>query len=253
MKITTNAFKDERQAYILKQINLHNKVSSSELSIQLKVSEDTIRRDLAELADNGEILKVHGGALSKSYHYPTQQSKVYAQEEKKRIAQKAVQLIKPGMTVLTEAGTTMLELVKILPRKLEATFFTVSPLIALNLAEFPGITVVLLGGEVDMASQITIGARPVSELSMIRVDLCILGVNAMNAKKGLSESDWRVAQVKKAMIGASRKLAVITISEKLGSSFAMQICNPAKIDYLITELDPADEKLKHYPDSIGIL
>lgn len=246
-------FKDERQAYILKQVNLHNKVSSSELSIRLKVSEDTIRRDLAELADNGEILKVHGGALSKSYHYPVQQNKVYAREEKKQIARKAVQLIRPGMTVLTEAGTTLLELVKILPRKLEATFFTVSPLMALNLAEFPGITVVLLGGEVDMTSQITIGARPVSELSMIRVDLCILGVNAMDAEKGLSENDWRVAQVKKAMIGACNQLAVITISEKLGSTCAMQLCEPGRIDYLITELDAPDEKLNPYRDKMTIV
>ncbi|MBX3240889.1 MAG: DeoR/GlpR transcriptional regulator [Chitinophagaceae bacterium] len=246
-------FKNERQAYILKQINLHNKVSSSELSTQLNVSEDTIRRDLTELADAGELVKVHGGALSKSYHYPAQQSKVYAQTEKKIIAGKALQLIKPGMTILTEAGTTMLELVKILPRELEATFFTVSPLMALNLAEYPQVTVVLLGGEIDMASQITIGARPIQELASIKVDLCILGVNALNAKDGLTEIDWRVAQVKKAMIEAGHRLAVLTISEKLDSTFKMQICQPERINYLITELNPRDKKLNAYRKKMHIL
>ncbi|MGV3508788.1 MAG: DeoR family transcriptional regulator, partial [Sphingobacteriaceae bacterium] len=58
--------KEERQAYIIKQINLHNKVLSSDLSIELNVSEDTVRRDLNELSENGKIIKVHGGALSKS-------------------------------------------------------------------------------------------------------------------------------------------------------------------------------------------
>ena len=100
-------FKNERHAFILKQINLHNKVLSSHLSKELEVSEDTIRRDLAELAEAGEIIKVHGGALSKSYHYPVHQTSVYAQDEKRMIAKKAVELIQNGMVVLTEAGTTM--------------------------------------------------------------------------------------------------------------------------------------------------
>lgn len=239
-------FKNERHEYILKQINLHNKVLSSTLSMELNVSEDTIRRDLSELAELGELLKVHGGALSKTYHYPVQQHQLYAEAEKKLIAQKAVQLIKPGMTVLTEAGTTMLEMIRLIPRKLEATFFTVSPLIALHLAEYPNITAILLGGEVDMNAQITIGARPVRELSQISVDLCVLGVNAINPKLGLSEIDWKVAQVKKAMIDSCEKLAVLTISEKLGSGFNMKICSPNKIDYLITELDPSDERLDGY-------
>ncbi|MEO8820768.1 MAG: DeoR family transcriptional regulator, partial [Ginsengibacter sp.] len=99
-------FKNERQAFIVKQINLHNKVLSSELSVKLEVSEDTVRRDLAELAEAGEIIKVHGGALSKSYHYPIQQNSAYAQDAKKEIAKKAIKLIQPGMTILTEAGTT---------------------------------------------------------------------------------------------------------------------------------------------------
>ena len=117
-------FKNERHAFILKQINLHNKVLSSELSSELQVSEDTVRRDLAELSDAGEIIKVHGGALSKSYHYPIQQNLSYAQADKKRIAKKAIKLIQPGMTLLTEAGTTMLEMVRMIPDTMEATFFT---------------------------------------------------------------------------------------------------------------------------------
>ena len=179
--------------------------------------------------------------MSKSYHYPAQQSKVYAQAEKKRIATKALQLIKQGMTILTEAGTAMPELVKMLPRKLEATFFIVSPLMALNLAEFPLLTIVLLGGEVDIASRITIGARLVQELSGIKIDMCIFGVNALNATNGLTEMDWKVTQVKKAMIGAADTRVILTISEKLDSTLRMQLCKPSKISYPVTELSPRQE------------
>lgn len=249
----TGMFKNERHAFILRQINLHNKVLSSTLSVQLQVSEDTIRRDLAELADAGEIIKVHGGALSKSYHYPVQQNSVYAQNEKKVIAKKAVELIKPGMTVLTEAGTTMLEMVRMIPDEIEATFFTVSPLMALELTEHPLLTVILLGGQIDMSAQITIGERPISELAEIRVDLCFLGVNAIDAKAGLTEIDWKVAQVKKAMIQSSDKLAILTIAEKLNSVFKMKLCSPRIIDYLITELKPNDKRLTAYKKNIKIM
>ena len=250
---STGLFKNERHAYILRQINLHNKVLSSTLSTELSVSEDTIRRDLAELTEAGEIVKVHGGALSKSYHFPINQNKVYAQEEKKLIAQKAVKLIRPGMHVLTEAGTTMLEMIRLIPDDLQATFFTVSPLMALELSEHPLLTVILLGGEIDSRAQITIGEKPVGDLADLRVDLCFLGVNALDVENGLSETDWKIAQVKKAMIRSCSQLAVITISEKLDSSFPMKLCKATEIDFLITELKASDKKLSAYQKLMTVI
>lgn len=250
---STPLFKNERHEFILRQINLHNKVLSSTLSTQLNVSEDTIRRDLAELAEAEQIIKVHGGALSVSYHYPLQKNIVYAQEEKKKIAQKAVKLIQPGMTILTEAGTTIMEMVRSIPENMEATFFTVSPLMALELATRPLLTVHLLGGQADISSQIVLGSKPVGELANIRVDLCFLGANAIDAKAGLSETDYGVVQVKKAMIESSEKLAVLTISEKLNSVFKMKLCTPSGIDYLITELNPEDKKLAAFKKNMILL
>ena len=78
--------KKERQAYILHQVNLHNKVLSATLSNDIAVSEDTIRRDLQELADFGKIIKVHGGALSHSFDQILDNpKKVYAQTAKRII------------------------------------------------------------------------------------------------------------------------------------------------------------------------
>lgn len=250
---TTGLFKNERHAFIIKEINLHNKVLSSELSQKLNVSEDTIRRDLAELADAGELIKVHGGALSRSYHYPIQQSKTYAHEAKKAIGKKAIQLLRPGAHILIGTGTTMLELVRQIPDSLEATFFTVSPLMALELATHPLLKVILIGGQLDMSSQINIGEKPIAELAEIKVDICLLGAYGIDPKDGLTEYDWSVAQVKKAMLRSARQLAIITIAEKLDSSLPMVLCPLKNIDYLITELNPNDPRLDGYRNEIALL
>lgn len=249
----TSMFKNERHAFIIKQINLHNKVLSSNLSKQMDVSEDTVRRDLAELAKAGEILKVHGGALSKSYHYPAPQVSMYAQKEKKEIARKAISLIEDGMMILTEAGTTMMEMVRLIPNNIEATFFTVSPLMALELSEHPLLTVILLGGQIDNSAQITVGEKTVNDLGEIRVDLCFLGADGINAKVGLTEMDWNIVQVKKAMINCASKVAVLSISEKLNSEHKMRLSKIHLLDYLITELNPADKRLASYKKNIQLL
>jgi DeoR/GlpR family transcriptional regulator of sugar metabolism len=244
--IVGGMLKKERHAYIIKQLNLHNKVLSSDLSFQLKVSEDTIRRDLNELAENGKILKVHGGALSKSFHSPFKEIEIYAQESKREIAKKAISLISEGMIVLTGGGTTMLEMARLIPDTLEATFFTISPLVALELAEKKLLTVILIGGELNKGSQVSMGSKAISELSELRVDICFLGANGINVKEGISDSDWEVVQVKKAMIKCSSISAIMCISEKLNSVQKMKVCGLNSIDYLITDIKPNDTRVQAY-------
>ncbi|MCC9136753.1 DeoR/GlpR family DNA-binding transcription regulator [Pontibacter silvestris] len=245
--------KEERQAFIIKQINLHNKVLSSDLSTQLNVSEDTIRRDLHELAEGGKILKVHGGALSKSFHYPFQQSEVYAKESKKEIAKKALQLIQEEMVLLVGGGTTMIEVARMIPESLKCTFFTVSPLVALELAERSNINVILIGGQLSKNSHINIGAQVINQLSEIRVDLCFLGTNGLSLADGVTDSDWEVVQVKKAMIKSAKRTAIMSIAEKLNSIQNMRVCNLNAIHYLITDLKPSDPALAEYAASVTVL
>ncbi|WP_257670762.1 DeoR/GlpR family DNA-binding transcription regulator [Parapedobacter tibetensis] len=230
--------KEERQAFIIHQINLHNKVLSSDLSVQLNVSEDTIRRDLNELAENGKVLKVYGGALSKSFQYPFQENNVYARDAKKQIASKALKLIQNGMTVLAGGGTTMLELARIVPESLQCTFFTISPLVALELAEHTNADVILIGGKLSRNTNISIGSQVINQLSEIRVDLCLLGTNSLSVEDGVTDSDWEVVQIKKAMIRCSSKTAILSITEKLNSVQKMKVCSLNAISYLVTDLDP---------------
>lgn len=230
--------KKERHSFIMKQINLHNKVLSSDLSQQLDVSEDTVRRDLNELAKTDKLLKVHGGALSKSFHFPFQNNEIYAQEQKCEVAIKAINLLKEGMVILTGGGTTMIALAKLIPASLEATFFTISPLVALELAEHAKLTVYLIGGQLSKNAQINIGASVINDLSEIKVDICFLGANGIDSKEGITDSDWEVVQVKKAMIKTSSKVVILSIAEKLNSVQKMKVCNLNQVTHFITELNP---------------
>lgn len=238
--------KKERHNIIMRQINLHNRVLSSDLVELLNVSEDTIRRDLQELADTNLLTKVHGGALSKSYQSSFDDSSVYAKDAKISIAKKAISLIKDGMVVLTGGGTTILELVKQLPEHLQATFVTISPLVAIELAKYEKIEVILIGGLFSKTSQISYGGHVISQLADIKADLCLMGTSAMHATEGLTDTDWEINQLKKAMIGSSKKTAILCISEKLGIAMRLKVAAPENISYLITELDNEDEALKNY-------
>ncbi|MDF3078036.1 MAG: DeoR/GlpR transcriptional regulator [Sphingobacteriaceae bacterium] len=238
--------KKERHSYIIKQLNLHNKVLSSDLSSQLGVSEDTVRRDLIELADEGKLLKVHGGALSKSFHFTNQANDVYALAPKKEIARKAVRMLVDGMTILTGGGTTMLEFAKLIPDHIALTIFTISPLVALELNEHPNANVILIGGQLSKNSQVSIGAQAISNLHDIHVDICFLGTNGVCAQNGITDSDWEVVQVKKAMIRAAKRAVILSISEKLDSVQSMKVCGINQISAVITELPEGDEALEKY-------
>ncbi len=238
--------KKERQAYIIQQINIHNKVLSSDLCIQLDVSEDTIRRDLQELTEEGKLIKVHGGALAKSFHFTIESKHVYSLTEKQIIAQKAIELIKDGMLIVISGGTTMRELVKMLPPKLNATFVTANIPIALELLEHPNAEVIFLGNKFLKSAQMAVGAEVVQRLGQIRADLCLLGTNSIDINYGITDLEWEIIEVKKAMIACSKKVVSLAIAEKLNTTQHLQVCALQEIDVLVTELLPTDEKLSPY-------
>ena len=242
--------KRERQAYIVHQVNLHNKVLSASLSTDIDVSEDTIRRDLQELSEVGKLIKVHGGALSLAFNditYPSK--KIYSQDNKKIIADKAALLIKDGMFVLTGGGTTIVELARSLPVSLSATFISGSIPAIVEYMHHPNLEVIVIGDKLSKNSKITLGADALTRIKSLKPDLCFLGINAIDLQHGITDNDWDVVQLKQAMIQASQKTVCLTISEKLNSFQPIQICIVLDIDILITELPPDDLLLQPYVDA----
>jgi len=239
--------KKERQAYILHQVNLHNKVLSSTLCQDINVSEDTIRRDLQELSEEGKLIKVHGGALSHSFnevHFST--NGVYSQSQKKNIALKAISLIHNGMFILTSGGTTIIEMARSLPASLKATFISGSIPVILEYMHHPNIEVILIGDRISKNSKITVGAEAIAKIKQVKADLCFLGINSIDPEHGVTDNDWEVVQLKKAMIESSQRVICMTIAEKVNTYQPIQVCGINKIDTLITELPPDDPSLAPY-------
>jgi DeoR/GlpR family transcriptional regulator of sugar metabolism len=239
--------KKERQALILKEVNIHNKIVLPDLSVKFDVSEDTIRRDIQELDEEGQLIRVRGGALSKSFQsYTYRHSDIYAYKEKTIIASKAISLLHDEMMVLISGGTTNLEVARLLPDNLKITFFTPSIPTALQLMDKPNCETIFLGGRLSNQAKISVGVEVISTLMHIRPDLCLLGTNSFDYRAGLTDSDWDVVAIKKSMVEASAKVALLTISEKLNTSQKLRICGPESLDYLITELEPDSEMLEPY-------
>jgi len=242
--------KKERQAYILHQVNLHNKVLSSSLCTEINVSEDTIRRDLQELAEEGKVIKVHGGALSHSFnqvYFPT--NGVYSQNKKQTIAQKAIGLISNGMFVLTSGGTTIMEMARSLPPQLKATFISGSIPAILEYMYHPNIEVILIGDKISKNSKITVGSEAIAKIRQVKADICFLGTNAIDAEHGITDNDWEVVQLKKAMIESSKMVVCLSIAEKINSVQPIRVCGLDEIDLLITELQADDPALQPYLDA----
>ncbi len=242
--------KKERQAYILHKVNLHNRVLSSSLCTEINVSEDTIRRDLQELAEEGKVIKVHGGALSHSFnHVYFSSDGVYSQNHKKTIAQKANALISNGMFILTSGGTTIMELARSLPPQLKATFISGSIPVILEYMQHPNIEVILIGDKISKNSKITIGSEAIAKIKQMNADICFLGTNAIHTEHGITDNDWEVVQLKKAMIESSKMVVCLSIAEKVNSVQPIRVCGLDEIDMLITELPADDPILKPYIDA----
>lgn len=237
---------EERHLYILQQLATHKKVHSDELSRLLEVSIDTIRRDLIELEKTGKLLRVHGGAIATDFHNPFQPEDVYARKEKNLIAKKALNLVKDGMTLLAGGGTVMLEFARLLPETLKGTLFTVSPLVALEAAQRSTVNVILLAGQLSRNVYICTGASVVKQLFDIRADLCLMGTPGFSIKDGITDFDWEVVQVKKAMLQSAERTALLSIAEKKDIAHKLRVCSLHEIDYLITERAATDEQFAGY-------
>ena len=178
---------------------------------------------------------------------------IYAHEEKKIIASKALGLIQNNMILLFEGGTTILELATQLPKNMNLTIFTVSPQVAITLSDYEKIDVYTIGGKLNKNANIHTGASVINEISEIQCDICFMGVNAISIDNGFTDIDWETVQVNKAMIKAAKQTALLSISEKLNISKRYKVADLSNISYLITELDPKDKELSQYKKQIKIM
>lgn len=241
--------KKKRHQIILNEVHIHNRVLLTDLADILNVSMDTVRRDVKELDIAKKLRKVHGGAVSNGFNIYTDRTReIYDLGNKSIIAQKAISLLKDGDVILISGGSTNLEFAKLLPQKLDLTFFTPSLPMAIELTsrESKRNEVYFIGGKLSWDSQLAVGGSAINTLNDIRADICFLGAGYLDLEKGITEVDWEIAQMKRAMINASKRFVSLSISEKLNTSNRYKICEIHALDTLVTELDPKDSILSEY-------
>ena len=243
--------REERHYLILELLRLRGKVQTLELSRTLQVSEDTLRRDLRELAARGKLQRVHGGALPRS---PSAaggfaEREGQAAHAKQELAVVAARLIQDNQVILIDSGTTNLQVARRLPRSLCATVVTPSPAIAMALLPYPQVEVVLLGGRLSRASESTIGIATAEALQRGRVDVLLLGVCSLHPEIGISVADGEEALLKRIMVAQSAEVIAVAVADKLGTAMPYVVGPVGELTYLVVEHFVPDDVIAPYVDS----
>jgi DeoR/GlpR family transcriptional regulator of sugar metabolism len=242
---------EERRERIVRWLGSEGKVRASDLALRLGVSLDTVRRDLQELAAEGALRRVHGGALPPASPGPDNFLDRLPDDvgAKTAIAQAAAALVRPGEVVALSGGTTTLEVARRLAPDLEATVIATNPDIAVALADHPRLTVDLVGGRLHPRARTVVGPEAVDALRLVRPDLCLLSACALHPSAGLTLRHREEALVVRAMVEGAERVVSLVTSAKIGTSGPYVIAPIQRIDTLIS--DAPEEALAPYR-SLGI-
>jgi len=241
----SNMLKEERLDFIINQLKSNPSVKLGGLSEALGVSEDTVRRDIESLAKNGLLTKVRGGAIPHSPNAHSFKDRIHVSEnEKLIIAKKALELIKPGSTILLDGGTTTYALAGLLEGPL--TIVTNNIPIASLLAGRTNMDVIISGGRILPDSLVTAGNYAIQLLEQSHVDVCFLGVCSLHHEIGVSSIDYLECEMKRAMVNCSDKIVALTGQNKIGTAEAFKICAIEMLDAIVTEIDPKNEIFDSY-------
>lgn len=229
---------DERERLILERLRTHGRVLASELAAELSTSEHTIRRHLRDLADAGHCKRVYGGALlSSPADQPAAARMRESVDRKASLAETAVSIVRAGQIILLDAGTTNVAIAAALPDNAGLTVVTNSPEACLRLLDRPGFDVILIGGRVGNQVGGSVGATALVQVQQFKADLCFLGACALDSVEGIAAFDAEDAELKRAMIKSSSRVAIAMTSEKLMTSAPFIVAPASTIDYLIVEAD----------------
>ncbi len=220
----------ERRQSILSRLERDGKVVASELVAALGVSEDTVRRDLRELAERGLVQRVHGGALPSF-----SQRLAIAPEDKAHLANAALALLGDAEVLLLDGGTTAVELARRLPHDRAFTVLTNAPPVAAALVPHPRAEVVLIGGRLLKESQVTVGPAAVDALRQVRADVCVLGICCVHPEVGVTAIDHDEAHVKRAMVAAAGEVLALATADKLGTTSPWLVAPLSDVTHLVTD------------------
>lgn len=228
-----------RRETLLDLLRRDGGIVAKEAAAELGISEDTVRRDLREMAAAGLCQRVYGGALPASpavAAVPVRRT--VAVEGKRRVAAAAARLVTPGATVILDGGTTALAVAAALVPSPGATLVTHSPAVAAALAEHTDAEVYVIGGKLFRHSVVACGAAAVEAAQRVSADLFLLGVTGVHAEAGLTTGDGDEAAMKRALAARAGETWVMASSEKMGAASRFPVMALGEVAGVITDAPP---------------
>jgi len=249
--VVTELLLHERQARIQELLQQSGRVLAAELAESFGVSEDTIRRDLREMAAAGLCKRVYGGAL-RAVPEPSPLAERDSERPQAKAALAAVlaELVEPGMTVFLDASSVNTALARLLVERGEAiTAVTNTPSIAAILMGSPEIELIMIGGPIDRRVSAAVGARALRDAELLRPDLCVLGACGIAAEIGVTALHLDDAEFKRVIAGRSRVVALAITSDKLGTVAAHDVVPLDDVGVMAVEYDADEAALAPYATS----
>lgn len=231
-------FPAERRQMVVDIVTRQGAQSVAELAAATGASAVTVRRDLADLQTRGLLLRRHGGAVAPGFetHEPSYAEKTgVAAEAKAAIGVVAATLVRPGDSVILGAGTSTQALARALHNASDLVVVTNSVLVAQELANAPGVEVVMTGGNLRGSTFSLIGAAAERSLAAISASRTFLSGNGMTAERGLSTPHAGVASMDRALAAAAREVVVLADHTKIGVDALVQTVPPEGIATVVTD------------------
>lgn len=241
----------DRRDKIMHIIQSKGSAKVEELSKKCDVSAVTIRNDLEFFEEKGLIHRIYGGALLRNnvYNDPALEEKQKLNiDEKSRIGEAAAGVIKDGESVILDSGTTTREVALQLKRKEGLTVMTNAINIALDLASFSNLQVMLTGGILREKSHSLVGPEAEQTLQNYYFDKLFLGVNGIDSEHGLTTSNALEAQLNRKMVQRANQVIAVTDSTKFGRHSFSRICGLETVDTVITDDNISDDYKKKIQD-----
>ncbi|WP_327372452.1 DeoR/GlpR family DNA-binding transcription regulator [Streptomyces sp. NBC_01216] len=240
-------FAAERQQEIMRLARDSGRVDVLSLAEEFQVTAETVRRDLKALDRAGLVRRVHGGAIPVGhldFEPDLAERNTVATDEKERIALAALAELPADGSVILDAGTTAARLAAVLPVDSVLTVVTHALPVAARLADHPGIALHLVGGRVRHRTRAAVDAWALRAYAEIKADVVFLATNGFTPDGGLTTPDLAEAAVKRAVIGAARRVVLLADSTKYGQQHFARFGDLADVDLLITDtgLAPDDAR-----------
>jgi len=235
----------QRKRLILSRLAAEGQLVAKDLAQELGTSDDTIRRDLRELALGGKLQRVHGGALPASPAMgDLKVREQVSQKDKMELGRAGAAMIRPRQVVILDGGTTAFQVACHLDADLRATIVTHSPTVAIEAAKHPHVDIIMLGGRLFRHSMVNVGAALIDAASRLRADLYFMGVTGVHPTVGLTTGDAEEAAVKRALHGRSAETIVLASAEKLLAASPFLVTEFRDITLLVVPKKTPDDLVR---------